>query len=1015
MRQSFFPFGWRKNFGSRLSEPIGNRRFSPAERIPSLCTRPCLSLRPRPARDYASAAIQARKPKRARAIRLRCGRSFGQEREDRTKRSRRMQAAYLQIVIMLHAAFAGVFFFLHRQSPLRFAWLIGISWVFEGCRAAILLHVGGGGGPWSDPWYCISDVLGFFATWYLLLGGAALVEVRLPRWLAAGYFGMGLPFVVFSRYGMPAALETLFGVGPTTASYSCHVAYVFAMFLPVGAARLAMVVWLYQFWKKTRLSGSLIACIFCVPFAIVAISIPFQDLFSYSPGWVTLLWCMRVLGFSIGLVILMLNIQQAAVARSESRLSAAQSLARIGSWELDAVKGDAIWSTEMYRLYGRDPRAGVMTYNEFVQMIHPADRAAFQESEAVAVRERRPSLHEFRIVRPDGSVGWIQGRNTPQFGNSGQLLRVLGVEQDITERKRAESRRNLQHAVTRVLAEADTLEPTLRKILEIITPGLDSVYGGFWMVERSTRRLRCVELWHAADDRLAEFAGLSRSNHDGAGRGLPGRVLAEGRAIFVSEEESLESDVDPRREAALRAGLKRGSAFPIMLRGEIFGVVEFFGVESQPPDSELATLFADLGTQIGQFIERQRLEEQYRQSQKMEAVGTLAGGIAHDFNNILTAINGYCELALMDAEGNPAMQENLTAVQAAARRAVDLVRQIMAFSRQQGQKRSQLQIQVIVEEALNLLRATIPTTIEIKTTFGSGVHAVLADPTSIHQIIVNLGTNAWHSMRDRSGRLDIALGNIRVDADLARLHPTLTPGSYVRLSMSDTGHGMDEATVSRIFEPFFTTKAPGEGTGLGLAVVHGIMKAHDGAILVYSRPGEGTKFDLYFPAYSGEGEADTAPQAAEVPRGSGERILYVDDEKPLGLMGKKILEHLGYKVDIYSEAVAAMNAVRVQPKAFDLVITDLTMPVMTGLELAQEILRIRSDLPIILTSGYTATLNAKRLHAMGIAEVLMKPHSFDSLGATVHRVFVRESASRPISEPRGTALTARPALVRDGK
>jgi CheY-like chemotaxis protein len=374
----------------------------------------------------------------------------------------------------------------------------------------------------------------------------------------------------------------------------------------------------------------------------------------------------------------------------------------------------------------------------------------------------------------------------------------------------------------------------------------------------------------------------------------------------------------------------------------------------------------------------------------MEAVGTLAGGIAHDFNNILTAINGYCELAQMEAVGNAAVQENLNAVQAGARRAVDLVRQIMAFSRQEGQTRTQVHVQDIVKEALKLLRATIPSTIEIKTSLNSGIHPVLADPTSIHQIMVNLCTNAWHSMKDRPGRLEVKLENIRVDADFARLNPTLNDGTYVRMSISDTGHGMDQSVVARIFEPFFTTKAPGEGTGLGLAVVHGIMKNHDGAILVHSRPGEGTQFDLYFPAYFGDGVPDLAPQTAAASRGAAQLILYVDDEKPLAQMGKKILEHLGYRTEIYSDVLAALSAVRSRPHAYDLVITDLTMPAMTGLELAQEIFRIRPDLPIILTSGYTATLSGERLHTMGIREVLMKPHSFDLLGATVHRVLGRE-------------------------
>lgn len=913
-----------------------------------------------------------------------------------------MQEAYIQVVITLHAAFACVFFFLNRQSPSAFARGFAWSWTIEALRAAILLHAGGGGGDWAEPGYCISDVLGFFATWCLLSGCANLAGVRLPRWLAPLYFGIVLPFVVFCRYWMPSALVSVLGIETSAAESSAHLVYYTAMFVPVGLARVAVVIWLYRVWKETRLPGALIASFFCVPFALVALALPLQEYYLYSPDWLPLLWGMRVLGFSIGLVILMLNVQQAAVAKSESSLKAAQSLAKIGSWERDLVGKKVSWSAEMYRLCGHDPVAGELAYESFLAMIHPADRATFQDSEAKATRERCATEHEFRIVRADGSVRWIQGRNTPSFGPGGELVRMFGVEQDITERKHAESRMQLQHAVTRVLAEAEMMEPTLRKILEIIGPGLESQYAGFWIVDRSTRTLRCLELWHAAADSLSAFAALSRTESYAAGVGLPGRILAEGQPIFIADANAFSSEIPRRRELALRAGIKSGSAFPIVLRGEIFGVIEIFTTESRPPNLEILALFSDLGIQVGQFIERQRLGEQYRQSQKMEAVGTLAGGIAHDFNNILTAINGYCELAQMEAEGNQAVLENLTAVQAGASRAVELVRQIMAFSRQQGQRRTQVQVQPIVKEALKLLRATIPSTIEIAPSMGPGLFAVFADATSIHQIIVNLGTNAWHSMKDSSGRMEVNVENVQVDAEFASLHPTLNPGSYVRLSISDTGHGMDQSTLSRIFEPFFTTKAPGEGTGLGLAVVHGIMKNHDGAILVHSRPGEGTRFDLYFPAYFGDQVPDIVPQSTAVPRGTGERILYLDDEKPLAQMGKKLLEHLGYQVEVHSDALAALAAIRHQPNAYELVITDLTMPVMTGLELAQELLRVRPGLPIILTSGYTATLSAERLHAVGISEVLMKPHSFDSLGTTVHRVFARERSNRQIRETRAT-------------
>ncbi len=308
-------------------------------------------------------------------------------------------------------------------------------------------------------------------------------------------------------------------------------------------------------------------------------------------------------------------------------------------------------------------------------------------------------------------------------------------------------------------------------------------------------------------------------------------------------------------------------------------MVEFFSSRTQVPDEEMREALTAMGLQIGQFIERRQLEEQFRQAQKMEAVGTLSGGIAHDFNNIIGAISGYAELAKMDADDNPRIVGHLDAVLQGAGRAAELVRQILAFSRRQEQARKPIQLGHVVAEALKLLRATIPTPIEIDASLGVGLPTVMADATQIHQIIMNLGTNASHAMQDRVGRLTVTLENFDVGADGMETQLGLPPGRYVRLSISDTGHGMDPATLSRIFEPFFTTKGPGEGTGLGLAVVQGIMQSHEGIVTAYSHPGEGTvSLSYVFSGVRGGGELQISSEAIDVPPGQGERILYVDDE-----------------------------------------------------------------------------------------------------------------------------------------
>jgi PAS domain S-box-containing protein len=393
---------------------------------------------------------------------------------------------------------------------------------------------------------------------------------------------------------------------------------------------------------------------------------------------------------------------------------------------------------------------------------------------------------------------------------------------------------------------------------------------------------------------------------------------------------------------------------------------------------------------------RKQLEEQLRQSQKMDAIGTLAGGIAHDFNNILTMINGYTELAQLELNGNPEVREYLGEVRVAASRATDLVRQILTFSRQQPLERRPISLLPVVTETLKLLRATIPSTIEFKQTFASDVPTVLADATQIHQIVMNLGTNAWYAMKDRAGSLEVRLDRCVVDAAYASMQPRLQPGVYARMCVGDTGCGMDAATLGRIFEPFFTTKPPGEGTGLGLAVVHGIMDNHDGVITAVSQPNKGTVFQLYFPEYVGEAVGDAGHETS-VPHGHGERILLVDDEELLVKLGRLALIKLGYEVETATRPEAALEMVRADGPRFALVITDQTMPGMTGVALARQLKEIRPDLPILLMTGNNLSLRSETVKAAGISQVLIKPTSLYALGsATREALDLARARSRGI-------------------
>ena len=379
-----------------------------------------------------------------------------------------------------------------------------------------------------------------------------------------------------------------------------------------------------------------------------------------------------------------------------------------------------------------------------------------------------------------------------------------------------------------------------------------------------------------------------------------------------------------------------------------------------------------------------QLEARINQAQKMESIGQLAGGIAHDFNNILACIIGYLDLARSAAVNNPDVLGNLEHIAKASDRAVDLVHQILTFSRQDKPERELMELNHVVLEALKLLRASLPATIRIQTEL-TETPAVLANASAIHQVIMNLGTNAWHAMRDKPGILKVEMRVLTADEDFVKIHPELHPGRFVQLSISDTGCGMDSVTVEHIFEPFFTTKGIGEGTGLGLAVVHGIMKSHDGGISVYSQPGTGTTFHLYFPVVE-SGIAVPATEPAAIPRGQGERILFVDDEEVLASLGKKILERLGYHVTATSSVMEALAIIRAQAEPFDLVITDLAMPVMDGVKFGEQLLQLQPKLPIILTTGFSGFMTEEKVRELGFRELLNKPSTIQTLGEAVHRV-----------------------------
>ena len=406
-------------------------------------------------------------------------------------------------------------------------------------------------------------------------------------------------------------------------------------------------------------------------------------------------------------------------------------------------------------------------------------------------------------------------------------------------------------------------------------------------------------------------------------------------------------------------------------------------------DSTGATIFVHIAKDITGLI---KMEERLRQSQKMEAIGTLAGGIAHDFNNILVPILGYGELALSRITPDNPLTSDLQQITTAALRAKDLVQQILAFSRQAPQERRPLRPHLVIKEALKLLRASLPTTIEIREEIATDCGTILADPTQLHQIVMNLCTNAYQAMRESGGILGVRLFKVTIGEKNSKVADSdLLPGNYVQLEVSDTGYGMRRETMERIFEPYFTTKDKGQGTGLGLSVVHGIVKGYQGQVSVYSEPGKGTCFHVYLPLIAEAPSLGESVPTSPLPTGS-ERLLVVDDETVITTMLEAILTNLGYQVTAVNNSEEALALIAHAPSTFDLLITDMTMPHLTGLELTTKVLAIRSDLPIILCTGFSELINKEQARALGIRAYLMKPVSVHELALAVRKALDTKQA-----------------------
>ena len=463
--------------------------------------------------------------------------------------------------------------------------------------------------------------------------------------------------------------------------------------------------------------------------------------------------------------------------------------------------------------------------------------------------------------------------------------------------------------------------------------------------------------------------------------------------------------VEEAWQAELANAARSGAEFaPMDLKIHCKDGTERLVIASAAP---LANGYADIHLVLLQDVtgrkrseaDRAALEAQLRESQKMQAIGTLAGGIAHDFNNILAAILGNAELLRQDLTGIPEALESLEEITKASRRGRDLVQQILAFSRRQPVELKPMALPPLVEDSAKLLRSMLPASVSLQTQCGPNVPAVLGNATQIQQVIINLSTNAMQAMSGRPGRIDISLDTVVMDETLAKANPALRamlekhPGRAVRLTVKDAGPGMDADTLSRIFEPFFTTKAVNEGTGLGLSVVHGIVQSHQGVITVHSEVGAGTTFTIYLPLAAAETTAKLpdAPGAQfdaanELSLDGGKHVLYLDDDQFLVSLVKRLLERRGLRVSAYLVPGEALAALRANPASFDLVVSDYNMPEMSGLEVARQVHAIRADLPVVVASGFVDEALQTQAQAAGVREVIFKAEAMDGFCEVIARV-----------------------------
>ncbi len=635
-----------------------------------------------------------------------------------------------------------------------------------------------------------------------------------------------------------------------------------------------------------------------------------------------------------------------SLRETEANMAVALRLAKMGSWTWDIKSGDITWSNNSCRIHGLKPGEFDRQFDTAMSFTHPDDLDSVKHNIQKILDEKKPFEFEYRIITQDGVEKNLIVYQQLTFDAEGNVERLVGTFQDITARKQAdqELERLLHERGERIkelkcmygvadsIQSRNTLKEILQDVANLIPPG-----------------------WH--------YPAITRA-----------KVIFEGKE-YVSEpfeetewKQSCELVVDNKRVGSI----------------EVYYLEECPDFDEGPFMTEERNLIEGIAKNLSDAIELKNAEKQLVQSQKMEAIGTLAGGIAHDFNNILAAIIGYAEMAKDDCQPESSVAEDLDKVLEGGNRAKDLVQQILAFSRQDEMERFPMQPASVVNEAIKMLRPSLPTTIEINQDITTATGLILADPTRLHQILMNLCTNAFHAMEETGGKLDISLKEVTLSTEDLVHELNVEAGTFVQLSVRDSGPGIATEIRNNIFNPYFTTKKTGKGTGMGLAIVHGIVKSYGGFISLYSEQGVGTAFHIFIPVIEKEPLPDI-DDIEPIPAGR-DRILFIDDEEILTKIGKSMLEKLGYHVTARNNSMEALETFQNQPDLFDLVITDQTMPGMTGADIATKMIEIRPDIPIILCTGYSTVISEEKAKSMGINEFALKPLSKKDMSVLIRKV-----------------------------